>query len=202
MMAFMKVPCAIDYFANKLPCHGRTRSEWLRVLEEAIKHFKADRSFKEKNLDEMDKTYRYHRASVANGIETTTGLLYMRKQLVTKYRNEAAFEAARTYQPGWVNSSIEDIAKQIQKKPMQLGGDDYKRTHCIRTLSTAIGKSTPIAEGDTHLKMSRTLDTVRPWLYPGCMGNLQWQQNSGSCVSAVVCYRCSVLQMCKCTSCI
>ena len=111
LFSFMKVPCAINYAASKLHCdpEQRTRAEWLRVLEEAIIHYKADRTFKDKNLDEMHPKYRHHRANVANGIETTTGLLYMRKLLMTKYSDES-FKAAKAFEPDWA-TSIEDIAK-------------------------------------------------------------------------------------------
>jgi len=86
LLAFVKIPCAIDYLVQILPVAKalRDRDAWLVAVQLAITHFKADCCIKDNNLNEMHPTYRQQRTKVANSIETTTGLLYMRKQLISK----------------------------------------------------------------------------------------------------------------------
>lgn len=167
LLAFIKVPCAIDY----VQCHvspSQDRMAWVRVLSDAIDHFGARCCMKDKNLSGMDPTYRRHRASVAGSLETTTGLPYMHGHLLHGL-TDAEFTAIQQWSPNWGAQSIESIARSLQKVPFRLGGTRYKRTHSARSLSAAVGaiRGTRMdPNGSKFLKMSSSLDAIRAWLYP------------------------------------
>lgn len=171
LLAFVKVPCAIDCLAEWLPSkvEQRNRQAWITATQRAIGHYGASCCTKDGNLNDMDATYRYQRSKVARSIETTTGLPYMLKQLTSKYTDAKFRRLQEQWKPKWKTQSTEQLAKSIKKAPMSLGGTDYKRTHAMRTLATALRMDTRVKEdpnGDTFMKMSKSLDNVRPWLYP------------------------------------
>ena len=171
LLCYIKVPCAIDYLAQNLPVTValRTRAAWLRCVQLSIDHFGANRRLKDRNLHEMDPTYRHQRSKVANAIETTAGLMYTKRQLLTKYTTDVLFVSLQQWRPNWQLQSLEELGKSLPNRPTLLSGTMYKKIHALRTLQTALSAHLPIKH-DKHrhsfLMMSNSLHHTRSWLYP------------------------------------
>ena len=168
LLAYVKIPCAIDYLVTELPSTyaARTRAAWRKAAADAIGHFKARCSQKGGDLSGMDLAYRKQRECVANGIETTSGLPYLHDAHIEK-RDDAAFDQIRQWQPGW-KKPLSGLAKELKSKKnkLEMGGTRYKRTHAARTVAAALCQSRPAAGGEAFLQMSDGLEENRNWLYP------------------------------------
>ena len=170
LLAFIKVPCAIDDVQRRLPRQpsDRTRSAWVTALQGTTERFHADCSTRNKNIHNMDPTYRRHRSCVATSRETTSGVVYMRDHMSHTLSDEDV-EAIRAWVPASTPVHVDPLTNAIRKAPFRLGGTDYKRSHAIRTWATASRIFPSIRDESPDrpfFRMSNTLKATRAWLYP------------------------------------
>ena len=172
LLAFIKIPCAIDHVQQYLPRETtlRTRNEWTTIIDRAIAHFRADATIRNKNMDTMDPTYRRHRSCVSTSRESTTGLVYMRNHLMHTLTDKD-LQDIQAWTPTRTNLHvhIDPLTNALHKAPFRLGGSRYKRAHTIRTWATALGIFPSIRNeppGRPFLRMSPSLNDTREWLYP------------------------------------
>ena len=163
LLAYIKVPCAIDFVAKELPRlpQKRTRTAWRGVIDKAVAHFRATCSGKD--MDKMHPTYRQHKNASALSRETTSGLVWMQKHLGT-YRI-SDFLSIVAWQPKWNVDTLEDMAASLTKHPFRLGGSLYKRVHSIRSVVTALGYIDD-EYARAWLQMSSSNDDALAWMYP------------------------------------
>jgi hypothetical protein len=179
LLAWIKVPCAIDYLAQQLPhCFKeRTRTAWREAVDKAVDHFRA--TCTGKDIDNMHPVYRQHKSASALSIESTSGLLAMQKTLAAF--GIAQFHEIRAWAPAWHEDTLEQMAASLTDAPFRLGGTLYKRVHSIRSVVTAL-EFDDDDYANTWLKMSKSNDdalTLYPphvdtpakaveWLYSQC----------------------------------
>jgi hypothetical protein len=163
LLAFIKIPCAIDHLVNHLP-RKRTLDSWRRAVKVAEDHFNA--TCTGISIERMDDVYRQHKRASALSIEKTSGLPYMRKKL-SQY-TEDQFEKVQNWKPKWTTPH-EDLAETLKKSPFFFGGTVYKRVHTIRSVAIALRHDVCIErDPNAHvwLGMSTSNTNALRWLYP------------------------------------
>ena len=168
VLAYVKVPCAIDWLVGSLPAsYGeRTQEAWAEQAAAAITHFGARCCGSGSSLGGMDPTYRKQRAAVCSpGMETTTGLVFLHDEQIGS-RSAGEFQQLREWEPDW-QKQPDGIGKSIGKgTPLGMRGSDYKLAHAARTVMAAMGADRPARSGDTPIKMSGSLVAARERLFP------------------------------------